>query len=124
MKKTSTVLKNARDLMITSGWTKGALARNKYRHAVDPSSPSAVKFCAYGALNHVLGLRGDDPDSKEHIAALNRLETVLKEQKDSGSPGFYNWLDSYNDAKTTTLKDIESLFNLAIREAKREEKKG
>ena len=36
--------------LLTKGWTKGVLARNKYGHQVEFSAPRAVRFCLRGGI--------------------------------------------------------------------------
>lgn len=47
-----TTLKRARRL-IRKGWTRKAHARNRYGHTVHVQAPTAVRFCAEGALQRV-----------------------------------------------------------------------
>lgn|ERR1700745_1030365 len=127
--KTSTILKKAKSVLIEKGWTKGELARNKYRHKVDPTSPSAVKFCAYGAIHNVLGAPDADypNDGVSKVEEVARyLKMVLPEQPRSVEfdPSWFcrPTLDDYNDSDETTLKDMIVLFNQAIKLAKQDEK--
>ena len=36
--------------LLTKGWTKGALARNKYGNQVKPSGARALRFCLRGGM--------------------------------------------------------------------------
>lgn len=114
--KPSTVLRKARKVLQTRGWTKGELARNKYRHKVDPTSPSAVKFCAYGAIYNVLGIKDINKYSK--TAETEQILEVAQFLSQSISiPAGYWWLslDDYNDDDQTTAKNIDLLFERAIK---------
>lgn len=54
---TNEILKAARDLIADPGhWTTNFPARNAAGQGVSSSSKDAVKFCAYGAIAHVLGV--------------------------------------------------------------------
>lgn len=118
--KVSTVLRKSRTLLVEQGWTKGELARNKYRHKVDPTSPSAVKFCAQGAIHNVLGVSDDwrpSEGSKQVSAAMDCLMLA--------APAGFGWpytVDDYNDADETTLEDIKDWFVRAIVLAKQDSK--
>lgn len=103
--KASTILIKARKLLNSTGHTKGVLARNKYRHKVDPTSPSAVKFCAYGALRKVLDLKNGERNIQDELVTKYLYRTVPN----------YTWgVARYNDADSTTPEDVENWFNRAI----------
>lgn len=66
------VLKAARDLISDPAkWTTKAFARDTKGNAVVPYSTLAVRFCAYGAIDHVCQ---DDPVTKSMaLAQLGRV---------------------------------------------------
>lgn len=116
--KASTVLRKARKLIATSGHTKGELARNKYRHAVDPTSPSAVKFCAYGAIQNVLGVpkKNNNAEFKQVQDISSYLAKAIPTT--NGSQPWWT-VDHYNDLKNLTPKDVDRWFGRAIVLAKK-----
>lgn len=118
--KASTVLSKARTLIATSGHTKGELARNKYRHKVDPTSHSAVKFCAFGAIQNVLGVP-DKGRATDGTREVERVSWYLGQAIPSDNGISRNWwcVDDYNDLKTVTLKDVDKWFSRAIKIAKK-----
>lgn len=113
--KASTILKKARKLIKETGHTKGELARNKYRHKVDPTSPSAVRFCAYGALHQVMGINDFNAwNPNRHL-----IEDVSKYLMDTIPNGtWWSSIDVYNDKETTTPEDVDKWYTRAIKLAK------
>lgn len=116
--KASTVLKKARTLIKESGWTKGENARNKYRHKVAPTSPSAVKFCAYGAIHNVLGVKDTYNNSRTHeVLDVGRyLSLTVPANRDT----WFSSVDEYNDRDATTFEDVDRWFKNAIKLAQSE----
>lgn len=118
--KASTVLSKARKLIATTGHTKGELARNKYRHKVDPTNPNAVKFCAFGAIQNVLGV----PDKGRVTDGTREVEKIswyLGKAIPADNGISRNWwsVDDYNDHKNVTPSDVDKWFNRAIKIAKK-----
>ncbi len=107
--KTSTLLKKSLNLLEENGWTKGPLARNKYRHEVKANSHSAVKFCSLGAICNVLGIDGDsvygNNDLDNATSALNEATT-------------YWSIVGLNELEDTKFKDVQKVFKKAIKNAK------
>ena len=122
--KASAVLKKARKVLKEKGWCKGALARNKYRHQVDPTSGSAVKFCAFGALHHVMNI----PNNKtgwEDYDKITEISAYLRLAIPHNSNVWSCWtIDSYNDHPNITAEDIDRWFADAIKLAKHSEGTG
>ena len=94
------ILQAARDL-IAKGWTQGAYARDA-RDAVTPyGGPSACKFCASGAIAHIIG--GNAAASDEWYRALRVLTETT------------NWpIASWNDQPYRTQADVLSAYDRAI----------
>lgn len=113
--KSSEVLKKARALLLEKGWCKGELARNKYRHKVDPTSPNATRFCSFGAIHNILGIKDT------HLLMDSRVRHVSTYLSDSLPENYYSLL-VFNDNSTTSIKDIDALFTRAIKLAKKSEK--
>lgn len=118
--KASVALSKARKLIKTSGHCKGELARNKYRHKVDPTSPSAVRFCAFGALQNVLGV----PDKGRATTGTREVERIswyLGEAIPASAGFSCNWwsVDDYNDRNEITPKDVDKWFSRAIKIAQK-----
>jgi hypothetical protein len=123
--KASTVLKKARKVLKTKGWTKGELARNKWRHKVDPTNPNAVRFCAYGAIYHVLGVKDTDfgtkeYDHSEHIK-VNRVSRYLSATTPLNDMGWQTGVDTFNDRDATKFEDVDAWFKRAIRLAEKDD---
>lgn len=115
--KTSTVLKKARSVLVQKGWCQESLAKNRYRHDVDPTNPNAVKFCAYGAIHHVLGLK-DNQFFTNEVAV--KAERYLKDALPTDVL-WYSSVTLYNDRSSTTIQDVDSWFKRAIKLAKKDE---
>lgn len=114
--KASTVLKKARTLIARTGHLKGEMARNKYRHKVDPTSPSAVKFCAFGALHNVLSVSRSGCDGGVYVISRYLRDAI----PENGVDGYYGYtVDQYNDRKSTTPLDVDIWFARAIALAKK-----
>lgn len=122
--KDSTILKKARKLIADKGHCKGELARNKYRHKVDPTSLSAVRFCAFGAIYNVLGIP-DDPGvtcwNNEGMRRVNDVSRWLKDEIPYIEGLSFVTVDDYNDLDETTPKDVDNWFARAIKRAKNTE---
>lgn len=107
--KTSTVLRKSLKVLEEKGWTKGPLARNKYRHEVKPNNPSAVRFCSLGAVAHVLGLNGErvfeNDDLNDAIHALNEATP-------------YWSIVGLNEDPNTKFGDVKVAFKKAIKNSK------
>lgn len=117
--KTSTVLKKSLALLEGDGsrprWTKGTLARNKYRHEIRVTNPNAVKFCAIGAVSHVLGINAAEERSPEFDEVVSYLRAEVP--VDNYRP-WNNWVDTFNDRDDTSFSDIRHLYKRAIKAAK------
>lgn len=70
-------------------WTTGRFAANVADYTVLETDPSACKFCARGAINHVVG----GWDSNEGVIAADALyraaNTIAPEPPEDGHPIFY-----------------------------------
>lgn len=114
--KTSTVLKRSLDVLNENGWTQGGYARNKWRHQVLPTSPSAVKFCAYGAVCRVTGYDGKNLflEPPMFSSATRFLTDAVRDVTGN------HWmsLDDFNDDPQTKREDVVRVFKRAIRLAK------
>lgn len=74
------LLDHGLDLLVSSGWARGAYARDRHRHRVSPTSPRAVRYCMTGALIRAeLELHGEpfEEEGEEAIAASDRLLLAL-----------------------------------------------
>ena len=71
---TAEVLQKARDLIADeSRWTHGWFARDEDGYEVQPNEPSACKWCALGAVYHVLDSEeAPIDDEPEAVRALYR----------------------------------------------------
>ena len=98
--ETIDILRSARALIDTpEKWTRGTNARNASGRSVPFDSPSAVCFCAYGAVLRASG--------GEIVLACQRLWEALP----AGWPDIF---PLYNDYPDTTYADVLALFDRAI----------
>jgi hypothetical protein len=105
-------LKNARSLLAKrKGWCRESFARNQYGASCLAESSEACSFCMHGAL------RAADKNGNTVYYAYQILTDILR------SMGFRSGIYKYNDMSTTRKKDVISVFDKAIRKAKREIKK-
>lgn len=93
--KTSTVLKRAKNLLITKGWTRRYEARDAHSHAVPYDSPRAARFCIIGACCAV--------SATESFPARQILCEVAG-----------NGLATFNDSQKS-VKPILEVFDEAIK---------
>lgn len=110
--KVSTILSKSLKLMETSGWTQGVFARNQYRHEVRATSPSAVKFCAYGAICNVVGVNPNDIGVNEgEVPVLKQSCDYLRKVIN------FEYIDDFND-EAKKFEDVRRAFKKAIKLAK------
>lgn len=112
--KSSEILTKARRLLKKTGHTKGTMARNKYRHQVDPTSPSAVKFCAYGLVYNVLGLKRHSLLDDEASKAVGKVLDYLHNTVPVGIQQTWSSVIRYNDDRATTPNDVDQWLFKAI----------
>lgn len=100
MKLSSYLLRMRRLLADSSSWTKRASARDSRGREVQPSDPSAVKFCLFGAIAKVTS---DNCTSVTLVALDKELDkTAVQRGKDNDV--------TFNDAESTTHKDVLDLI--------------
>lgn len=99
--KMSERLRKARGFLTKKSWIKGDSALNAQGQTVLPTAPSAVKFCALGALSRAIGRRG--PLSS---AALFDGVELLNKAAGCG-------IADFNDRKSTKLIDVKKAFTRA-----------
>lgn len=110
--KTSTVLKKAKALLETKGWTKGHLAEDKDGVPTHSLSTRATCFCAIGAIERACGR---EPFNALAVGpAIDALTDVL--------PSSYAEPADYNDAPRRTKAQVLALFDRAIKLAEELEK--
>lgn len=109
--KTSTLLRKSLKVLKEEGWTKGPLARNKYRHAVLPTNLNATKFCALGSLCKVTGYSGAGVIPAGYHDAMQLLNRTAN--KNTG----YGGIVSLNEDPSTVFEDVEKVFKRAIKSA-------
>jgi hypothetical protein len=102
------ILTNARNMLETLGWTKGALARDHEGDVVDPTSDMVCSVCAYGALGRAAGWN-DSNCATTMPRCVYLADHRLRQALDGGS--YIN----KNDNPFTTKEDMIAVFNKAIR---------
>jgi hypothetical protein len=80
-------------------WIKGDMARTQDGYCIEPGSPSAFCFCAWGAIGHVGG--------NAFGAASNALELALNKRADTES------IVAVNDDPKTDYETILNAFDFA-----------
>jgi len=93
------ILKGAKALLETKGWTQGAYARGKSGRVVKQPR-NAVCFCGIGAISVAAGGNTDDDLGYDAYKALERIVG-------SGFP-------HYNDAPGRTKEEVLAVFDKAI----------
>lgn len=91
---------------IKKGWTQGVYARNVHGMVVPDSHPTAVSFCAIGAVCSLYKSGVAPPDLLKPLQSIidNRSLGVY------GSPHLHVW----NDMEGRTQQDVIDLYNKAI----------
>lgn len=95
-------LKRMRGLL-ASGWTQGALARDRNGHEVSETSDNAVSFCIAGAMYR--SARG-----------LIRLWSIHHALREVNADEIASW----NDARNRTQSEVLALIDRAIEIAEAE----
>lgn len=108
------ILERARE-KLAQGWTRGCYARDNKDNNVDPLSPEACQFCAYGALHAAVGLGVYSALTPELRLAENTLKKILR-QDEFLIDGLSRGLATFNDQMTQD--DVLDLFDTAIAELK------
>lgn len=101
------VLRRARDLLLTKGWTQGAFARNKYGRSITALSRDAVCYCAYGAIDRA-SRRGKGDLAEASCDLLRRAAR------------FRSSTSKWNDRRGRTKREVLRAFAKAIRIGERE----
>ena len=93
---------------VEKGWCRGAMARNARRVAVVPDSPSAVMWCASGAVRRA-GL-----DLGSSVEKVNGCHNLLMEGL-SDREKAWNWsISEWNDRNSRKKEEVLALFDRAI----------
>lgn len=103
--KTSTVLKRAKRLLETKGWTQGWYARDKGGNETSPLSDEAVCFCSVGAVERAAGA----DYAYAYAFAIDKLVASL--------PRGWTRVPEYSDAPRRTKAQVLALFDRAIASA-------
>jgi hypothetical protein len=116
------ILKKARSLL-SKGWTQKHAARNKYGHRVDYLSPTATKFCAFGALDRAFlnSLKPSGATSTDYNA--KDISDIALQEEAYVRTACRSYID-FNDRQPSGpigKKNVVDLFSSAI---KRLEKRG
>jgi hypothetical protein len=80
-------------------WTQNAFARDENRYCVNPDSPSAVQWCAIGALRSCY-----DPFSLEYAEAHHKVLARLT------AKGFTGSIQAWNDSPYRKHKEVVMLL--------------
>lgn len=98
------ILKGAKALLVTKGWTQGDMARDAEGDPVHIWSEAASCFCAYGALR--AATPGGVGASYAQMDAASALEATIGDE----------WPDfiEFNDAPVRTKDEIVAKFDEAI----------
>lgn len=96
-----------------AGWTQHARARDEHYHPVPPTWSGAIRFCALGAVDRVVGGEANNP------VMFTRCMFILGERlpadwqpKGASAGRLANW----NDRSDTGHDDVRQLFAAAIRD--------
>ncbi len=84
--------------LIEKGWTQGASARGKSKRQVELNSPSAVCFCASGAINRAAPRFGG-----VYAAASEALKRAIGQR----------FIVAWNDAEGRTQAEVIQAFKEA-----------
>lgn len=108
--KTVTVLKRAKKLIETKGWTQRVAARDKDGNEADPQSRKASCFCAMGAVERAALGTKDTVYTTAFYHAEEALGLAVPAQ-------YHGSIPDYNDAPRRTKAQVLALFDRAIAKA-------
>lgn len=114
--KTSEILTQARSLIETKGHVKGVYARDVDGRQVLGHNPTAVCFCAIGAIKAITVPNLKTIPEEEHFAF-----SLLRQNVPEDFPPKHDVIPAYNDAPYTTKADVLAWFDRAIEKAKKGE---
>lgn len=101
--ETVSKLKSARDLISQKGaWIQGTFARDKNGFDCEGIDPTAVCFCAMGAIDRAVG---------ETNSFFNFAWPLYRALDNAG---FHNGISEWNDAPERTQEEVVALFDKAI----------
>jgi hypothetical protein len=99
------ILKKARGLLSQPGaWTRGWFAKDASGEPCQSNDPSAVCFCAFGAVNKFSSGPGLRDANNEATRALNDVV---------GADGTWKTFANFNDAQST-VEPVLAAFDAAI----------
>lgn len=103
------VLKQARALIEQpKAWARGDMSTDRFGHQVPLHSREACRFCLYGALLRVLGMRSDDALPISVTSAVRRA--ILRRPYVRHEMHIV----SFNDWPRTTHEDVLAVLDGAI----------
>lgn len=109
-KLASQILSRAQDLVKT-GWTQGALARDKNGQYTSEYSLEACSFCTLGAYFRAareLSVQDVEVMQRVRVLAWSSLETAINE-----FPGGRGNISSFNDNPIRTVEQVIAVFEKA-----------
>ena len=101
------ILREARRLLETRGWTTHTLARNSHGQFIDPAHDSAASFCAVGAIQRAIADTEDNGVASAAGHARCALDHVVR--ADGGNVDIVG----FNDRDGTSREDILLTFKHA-----------
>lgn len=108
--ETATKLREAVDL-IDKGWIQGEYAQDEDGNHVSEYSPVACRFCAMGALYHVIGNFGRAMD----------LAIVLNREIRVAIPDFKFGVPTFNDEIAKSAADVSGMMRRAADRVEKED---
>lgn len=106
LEKRNKALDDAKQILITMGWTQGRNAvteQGKYCH---PSAPEAKCFCANGALMRALDYKPDSYPSETYLAAVRAFDVAVGAMSGSG-------IVMFNDLLAGSVDEVLVMFDKA-----------
>jgi hypothetical protein len=96
-----------------SKWCKGPLAVDKEGRQTTPKSPTACKWCLWGAI---LRCYADDPlvpSDNAYCAAKHKIIDIIQEIHGSSRRGRGRGIAVFNEASETTFAEIREVLERA-----------
>lgn len=94
-------------LLLQSGWTKGAFAKNKVGENVCALDPGAVCYCLLGALKKIV-----------LPVSTSLFDSLYKDFCDAGE---FTEMTQWNDAEERKLEDLMDACDWVLKYAEKEE---
>lgn len=112
------ILNEAADL-VEDNWIAGLFAANSFGVSVEPTDPTAVKFCAVGSV-----MKAAHSVNRSEPKVALALKVLSKELKDAGKLiAYVNSIEEWNDTLCGSGTELAGLLRSAAQRSEEEHTK-